>query len=49
MNWLFVFHDVPKISWKIKDKKYFMSLYFSTLKNSQMEIIGYLLQPSISG
>jgi len=37
MNLLFVLHDVPKISWKIKDKKYFMSLHFSTLKNSQME------------
>jgi len=32
-----VLHDVPKISWKIKDKKCFMSLHFSTLKNSQME------------
>ena len=26
-----------------------MSLHFSTLKNSQMQINGYLMQPSVSG
>jgi len=40
---------VPKISRKIKDKKYFMSLHFSTLKNSQIHINGYLFQSSVSG
>ena len=36
MNLLFLLHDVPKF-WKIKDKDYFMSLHFSTLKILQIK------------
>jgi hypothetical protein len=37
MNWLFVLHDVTKITWKIKNEEYFKFLLFSEFKNLEIK------------